>query len=350
MKTFVLVGCGRIARRHADILKFADLNAELIGVCDIDNARAQNFANTYNVPAFSDMIVMLKDLKPDVTVVVTPSGLHYRHVIMAARYSRAIVVEKPMALRMEHAVEMNETCSKLGVPLYVIKQNRYNPPILKLKNHILKGNLGKICSASVRLRWCRDQSYFDQDNWRGTMELDGGVIANQAAHHLDLLQWLVGEVEEVFSFASTALVDIEAEDTCVVALKFSNGAIGTIEATNAARPKNDEGSISIVAEKGIFEVAGVAVDQLTKWTVNDSDKELRPLVNQTTNPPDVYGFGHKEFYKHLLSNKHELIELVTGQEGIKSLNLISAIYESLHSGQPIKLASKHTLSSLGKSK
>src|SRR5206468_12494788 len=141
--------------------------------------------------------------------------------------------------------EMVRACDRAGVRLFVVKQNRFNVPVVKLREALEAGRFGKLVLGTVRVRWCRRQDYYDQDAWRGTWALDGGVLANQASHHVDLLEWMMGPVESVFAKGITALVDIEAEDTAIVALKFRNGALGVIEATTAARPADLEGSISI---------------------------------------------------------------------------------------------------------
>ena len=165
---------------------------------------------------------------------------------------------------------------------------------MKLKEAIEKNRFGKMILGTVRVRWCRDQSYYNQDSWRGTWKLDGGVLTNQASHHIDLLEWMMGEVESVFAYSSRALVDIEAEDTAVVTLKFKNGAIGVIEATTATRPKDLEGSISILGEGGTVEIGGFAVNEMKVWNFVKPEKGDKEVIdNYSVNPPNVYGFGHK---------------------------------------------------------
>ncbi|TIP74876.1 MAG: Gfo/Idh/MocA family oxidoreductase, partial [Mesorhizobium sp.] len=178
-------------------------------------------------------------------------------------------------------------------------------------------------------------SYYDQDSWRGTWALDGGVLTNQASHHVDLLEWMMGDVESVFAMTRTALVNIEAEDTAVVALRFTSGALGIIEATTAARPKDLEGSISILGEKGSVEIGGFAVNQMKVWNfIEPRPDDAEVLTKYSVNPPNVYGFGHQAYYEHVVetinSGKQHLVD---GLQGRKSLELISAIYESVETGQ-----------------
>ena len=160
---------------------------------------------------------------------------------------------------------MIEACDKHGVKLFVVKQNRFNVPVVQLRKALDQGRFGKLIMGTVRVRWCRPQAYYDQDSWRGTWAYDGGVLTNQASHHVDLLEWMMGDVESVFAKSKHALADIEAEDTAVVILKFRNGALGVIEATTAIRPKDLEGSISILGETGSVEVGGFAVNEMKTW-------------------------------------------------------------------------------------
>lgn len=351
MLRFALLGCGRIAKRHADLLSSGAIkNAKLVAVCDTSKERADTFSMQYEVPAFYDLHTMLSSKKDiDVVSILTPSGLHAGHVIAIAPYKKHIVVEKPLALRLEDADAMIKACDENGVRLFVIKQNRYNLPVIKLKEAIDRGRFGEMVMGTVRVRWCRDQAYYDQDRWRGTWAMDGGVFTNQASHHIDLLEWLMGDVESVFAKSATRLVNIETEDTGVAVLKFKNGAMGVIEATTATRPKDIEGSISILGEKGSVEIGGFAVNEIKHWCFSSPlPEDSETMEKFSTNPPDVYGFGHKSYYEHVI----ECIEegkkaLVDGLEGRRSLELIMAIYESIETGEEVFLRFKPKKCRLG---
>ena len=248
-----LLGCGRIAVRHAQLLSSGEIaGAKLVCVCDIDKSRAESFGKKHNVPYFVDLDSMMKECsdKIDIVSILTPSGCHAQNTLEVAPYKKHIIVEKPMALTLEDADKMIEACDKFGIRLFVVKQNRYNLPVQKLREALEAGRFGKIVMGSVRVRWCRDNAYYKQDSWRGTWAQDGGVFTNQASHHIDLLEWMLGDVESVFAKSRTALSDIETEDTGVAVLKFKNGALGVIEATTATRPKDLEGSLSILGELG----------------------------------------------------------------------------------------------------
>jgi len=268
MLGFAFIGCGRIAKKHAELLVSSNIEgAKLVAVCDIKTERAKTFGERYGVPWFSDMHAMMQSVGEQVNVVsvLTESGNHAKHTMELSRYGRHIVVEKPMALRLEDADAMIQACDKAGVKLFVVKQNRYNLPVQKLREAMEQGRFGKLVLGTVRVRWCRPQGYYDQDAWRGTWAMDGGVFTNQASHHIDLLEWMMGEPESVFARSATALVDIETEDTGVAVIKFRNGALGIVEATTAARPSDLEGSISILGEKGTVEISGFAVNEMKTW-------------------------------------------------------------------------------------
>lgn len=350
MIRFGLLGCGRIAKRHADLLGGGHIQgATLAAVCDELTERANQFADRYHVPACYSIAELLARADVDVVSVLTPSGLHRSHAIAAAEAGKHVVVEKPMALRLEDADAMIQACDSAGVKLFVVKQNRFNVPVVKAREALEAGRFGRLVLGTVRVRWCRDQAYYDQDAWRGTWAFDGGVLTNQASHHIDMLEWFFGDVVSVHARATTALVKIETEDTAVATLKFRNGALGIIEATTAVRPKDLEGSLSILGEKGTVEIAGFAVNQIRHWNFVDALPSDQVVIEKfSVNPPNVYGFGHQAYYQHVVDCLlHQTAALVDGLEGRKSLELISALYESIETGHEVALRFEPRRSKLG---
>jgi predicted dehydrogenase len=342
MLGFALVGCGRIAKKHADILAGRQIEtARLVAVCDVQESKARAFGEKYGVPWFVDLHQMARELhdRIDVFCVLTESGNHCRDTVALAQYCKHIVVEKPMALTLDDADRMVRVCDEAGVKLFVVKQNRYNLPVQRLRQAVESGRFGKLVLGTVRVRWCRTQEYYDQDAWRGTWQLDGGVFSNQASHHVDLLEWMLGEPESVFAKSTTALVDIEAEDTGVAVVKFRSGALGVIEATTATRPVDLEGSLSLLGERGSVEISGFAVNEMRVWNFVDRlPEDDRVLSDFNQNPPNVYGFGHLAYLRHVTESILEgRPALVDGLEGRKSLELISAIYESIETGKEVFL-------------
>jgi UDP-N-acetyl-2-amino-2-deoxyglucuronate dehydrogenase len=347
---FALVGCGRIAKRHSELLGHGVIaNASLAAVCDVVESKARKIGETFSVPWFTDMHEMMRKTDVDVVVVLTESGNHAAHVVSLAPYGRHIVVEKPMALTLPDADAMIAACDRARVKLFVVKQNRFNVPVRKTRAALEAGRFGKLVLGTVRVRWCRPQSYYDQDAWRGTWAMDGGVLTNQASHHVDLLEWMLGDVDSVYAMTTTALAKIEAEDTAVVVLRFRNGALGVIEATTAARPTDLEGSLSMLGEGGTVEIGGFAVNKMKVWNfvkpLPDDDTVLEKF---SVNPPNVYGFGHQAYYEHVVDCiVNDTQQLVDGLTGRKSLELINAIYESVETGQEVHLHFKPRHARLG---
>jgi len=335
---FGLIGCGRIAKRHVDVIGSID-EAKLAAVCDLRGEKAENFGKKYGVNWYISVEEMLKNEDLDVVNVLTPSGTHAEIVFNIVDRVKNIIVEKPMALRLNDADRMIEICDHSKTRLFVVQQNRYNVPVIKLREAIERNRFGKYVLGSVRVRWMRNQEYYDQDEWRGTWAMDGGVLTNQASHHIDLLVWMMGDVESVMAMTETRLVNIETEDTGLVLLRFVNGALGVIEATTATRPRDLEGSISILGEKGTVEIGGFAVNEMKVWDFTEKEKgDEEVLLKYRTNPPNVYGFGHYEYIKDVIKciNNDEKA-IVDGLEGRKSLELINAIYESVETKREVHL-------------
>lgn len=350
MLSFALMGCGRIAVRHAELLSSGAIEgARLAAVCDVVPEKAREIGERYSVPYYTDVHEMLAKEQVDCVSVLTESGAHAANVLEVAPYGKHIVVEKPMALTLRDADAMIAACDANGCRLFVVKQNRFNVPVQKLREALVGGRFGKLVLGTVRVRWSRPQEYYDQDPWRGTWAWDGGVLTNQASHHIDLLEWMMGDVQSVFAKSTTALVDIETEDTAVVVLKFVNGALGIIEATTATRPRDLEGSISILGSEGAVEISGFAVNEMRHWNfVNETDQDRDVLEKYSVNPPDVYGFGHKAYYEHVVRCIGDgSAALVDGLEGRKSLELISAMYESVETGREVRLRFTPEFSRLG---
>ncbi|MUK38108.1 gfo/Idh/MocA family oxidoreductase [Aliivibrio fischeri] len=351
MLNFALVGCGRIAKRHSELLGFGQIiGARLAAVCDIVEVKAQKIGEQFNVPYFTDMHQMAQSENIDVFVVLTESGNHADHVVELAKHGKHIIVEKPMALTLEDADRMIEACDVAGVKLFVVKQNRFNVPVIKLREALEAGRFGKLVLGTVRVRWCRPQAYYDQDAWRGTWAMDGGVLTNQASHHIDLLEWMMGDVESVHAMSTTALVDIEAEDTAIVNVRFKNGSLGIIEATTAVRPKDLEGSISVLGSTGTVEIGGFAVNEMKAWNFCEQQSGDETILSKySVNPPNVYGFGHQAYYEHVVDAiDNNARQLVDGLQGRKSLELINAIYESIETKKEVHLRFKSKYCRLGK--
>jgi len=334
-----LVGCGRISERHFDAIAHTPA-MQLVAVCDDVEERARQAGEKMSVPFYTNFAQMLDERACEVVAICTPSGLHPRHGIMAAEKGAHVICEKPMATRLEEADALVHACDDAGVYLFVVKQNRLNPAIQLLKRSIDLGRFGRIYLANTTVRWQRPQSYYDLAPWRGTWEFDGGAFMNQASHYVDMIQWLVGPVESVSAKTATLARRIESEDTGVALLRFRNGALGTIEVTMLAHPRNLEGSVTILGEKGSVKVGGTALNRIETWEFaeyHDIDREAE-LLRGAPNPLSVYGSGHRPYYENVVKVlRREAAPDTDGREGRKSLELILGIYESARAEREIAL-------------
>jgi UDP-N-acetyl-2-amino-2-deoxyglucuronate dehydrogenase len=352
MKTlnFALIGCGNIARKHAHVLKAQVPGASIGAFVDLVPARAEKFSTEFGAPAFSSVSELIRTMgdRIDVFSVLTPSGAHCANVLELADYGRPIVVEKPLALRLDDADRMIEACDNHGVKLFVVHQNRYNLPIMRAHEALQQGRFGRLVLGTVRLRWTRDQAYYDSEAWRGTWAHDGGVFMNQAVHHIDMLSWFMGAVDSVRSLAATRLVKIECEDTGVAVIRFNSGALGVLEATTATRPKDLEGSISILGERGTVVIGGFFMNELVTWSFDHKlPIDERIFEDYAKNPPGL-GYNLAGYLSDVVAAvRGEKPPVVDGLEGRKSLELITALYESIETNADVQVRFRPTKCRLG---
>ncbi len=335
---FALVGCGRIGQSHIEALGCHAAQAELVAVCDNDPAALHRAMQAARAPGFESLTALLAGSRSDCVVLATPSGLHPQQVIEIAAAGVDAMTEKPMATRWSDGLAMVRACDDAGVRLFVVKQNRRNRTLQLLKQAVGKGRFGRIYMVNVNVFWSRPQSYYDSAAWRGTWEFDGGAFMNQASHYVDLLDWLVGPVESVMAYTGTLARHIEVEDTGVAALKWRNGAMGSVNVTMLTWPKNLEGSITILGEKGSVRVGGVAVNQIEHWQFADSDPMDAMVAGAGYQAPSVYGFGHPLYYEGVIRALRAGSEPeIDGREGLKSLELLIAMYLSARDGKRVNL-------------
>src|SRR5450830_767798 len=298
---FALVGCGRIARNHFGAINTHADRAELVGVCDVDPEALSKAASETGAKPYVDLTAMLKECDADAFILTTPSGLHCEQAIQIAAAGKHVITEKPMATRWADGKRMVAACDAAGVRLFVVKQNRRNATLQLLKKAVDKKRFGRIYMVNLNVFWTRPQSYYDSAEWRGTWEFDGGAFMNQASHYVDLLDWVCGPVESVMAYTGTLARNIEVEDSGVAALKWRNGAMGSINVTMLTYPKNLEGSITILGEKGSARVGGVAVNEIKLWEFADEDPMDQSVAEASYQTTSVYGFGHPLYYDNVIS-------------------------------------------------
>jgi UDP-N-acetyl-2-amino-2-deoxyglucuronate dehydrogenase len=323
-----LIGCGRISKNHFEAIAQHE-DAECIMCCDIIEERARESAEKFSIQYWTtDYEAMLRNPDIDLISICTPSGLHPEHGILAANAKKHVLTEKPMACRIGEADQLIKACDEAGVKLFVVLQNRLNPSIQLVRRAFEEGRFGKIYMITSNVFWTRPQDYYDMASWRGTWALDGGAFMNQASHYVDMVQWFGGPIEEVKSITATLARNIEAEDTGAAIIRFADGAIGSINVTMLTYPKNIEGSITILGEKGTVRVAGTSMNKIELWEFTDKQVYDDEVQQSNTNPTSVYGFGHVGYYRSVLNTLYETNHAISdGLEGRKSLELLTQIYK-----------------------
>tara|TARA_B100001059_G_scaffold77903_1_gene75674 strand:- start:16947 stop:17957 length:1011 start_codon:yes stop_codon:yes gene_type:complete len=327
--SFGIVGCGKIGNRHAGhIKKIASLNA----VCDIDIKRCKNILDDESLCFDSIDKLLVSKKKPDVISICSPNGLHAEHTIKALRAGCHVLCEKPMALTAYDAGEMIKESEKANKRLFIVKQNRFNPPVKVLKDAMEDGKLGKIYSVQLNCFWNRNPNYYKDDLWKGSLEMDGGTLYTQYSHFIDLIYWLFGDIESIKGFSDNFnhKESIEFEDTGVVAFKFRSGALGTIHHTINSYDCNMEGSITIFSEGGTIKIGGQYLNKVDYQNTNGFE-----LVHEIGNDANQYGkyqgsmSNHGEVYENVVNVLMHKDEIVTNSfEGLKTVEIIERIYEA----------------------
>lgn len=330
------VGCGRIFQKHFEAVKSDPGQLEVAAVCDINPDRLSVAKVDADCPGYLSFSEMIDKCSLDIIAICTPSGLHAEQAIEASKKNIHIITEKPMATSWSDAKKMVQSCDNEGVSLFVVKQNRSNAPVQKLKKAIQNGHFGRIYMVVVNVFWHRPEAYYQSDNWRGTWEFDGGAFMNQASHYVDLLDWLIGPVESVHAITGTLARNIEVEDTGSAILKWRSGAIGSVNVTMLTYPSNFEGSITVIGEKGTAKVGGIAVNEIQHWAFNQTEEVDFRKENYV--PVSVYGTGHKAYYKNVVNVLRGKEKPDTdGREGLRSLELLVAIYRAARDGRKVSL-------------
>lgn len=335
---FAVVGCGRIAKNHLDALESHKDRAELVAVCDKDPTALSAARKRTGVPGYASLSALLQETDADVVVLATPSGLHASQAVEIAEAGRHVMTEKPMATRWEDGKRMVQACDKARVRLFVVKQNRRNATLQLLKRAVEQKRFGRIYMVNINVFWTRPQAYYDSAAWRGTWEFDGGAFMNQASHYVDLLDWLIGPIESIHAYTGTLARDIEVEDTGVLSVKWRSGALGSMNVTMLTYPKNLEGSITIIGEKGTVRVGGVAVNEIQHWEFSEPHEDDEKVKQSSYETTSVYGLGHPLYYDNVINVlRGEATPETDGREGLKSLEVIIAAYLSARDGRRISL-------------
>jgi len=341
---FGIVGCGVISKTHASAISALSNDAELVAVCDVVEEKARKLAQDFGVKRiYTDYEKMLLDSEIDVVSICTPSGMHADMAVLAADAKKNVIVEKPMDITLSKADKIIEAQNRNNVIISIISQHRYSDCMQLLKRLMNEGKFGNIVLATSYTKWYRSQEYYDSGSWRGTWDLDGGgALMNQSIHYIDMIQWIVGRVSEVFAYCTTrAHNKIEVEDAAVACVKFENGAIGEIVGTTSAYP-GFETRLEIFGENG----SAIAVNTQLKslYFKDGSENEYLESYKKEEDGPAgassaaIKEEGHLRQYRDVINSiKTGTKPLIPAEEGRHPVEIILAIYLSSLTGKPVKL-------------
>ena len=346
------LGLGRVYEHYKKIIKDFNLTGyNTVGVCDVKKEKLLKESEYWGCNSFVCLEEMIAQTEPNLIIILTPSGLHYEHAKIALNNNLNVLIEKPATMTPSKSIELLELSKEKGKMLGVAFQNRFNPAIMFLKRIVEEERLGKIVTCAIRLRWCRFQSYYE-DEWHGRWALDGGVINQQAIHHLDALSWIFGPIDSVSAISGNRLNSLEAEDTLVAVIKFENGSLGTIEATTAARDEDFEASLEVVSENGIIQIGGIALNKIKFLKLNNiSESEKSNIIqNYSRDVSSGYGNSHSYILQKTFDNLlvGEISAPVPISTTLPTTYLVHALYKSVELGDWIKLNSFPKSENLGK--
>lgn len=346
-----VLGAGRVVlNRYVEVFGDELEGSRVVMVCDKVRERADEVARLLDAEAVYDKRKMFGNREIDVILIATESGRHFKHTHEALAAGKHVIVEKPPCLFPGEILDVEHFAGERGLMYAVVFQNRLNPSMRILKKTFDGGRFGKLVLATIRLRWCRYQDYYE-DGWHGTWKMDGGVINQQAIHHIDALQWICGPVVDVCAAQTNALNKLEAEDTTVATVRFQNGALGLIEATTAARPDDFEASISVVGEKGTVVVGGIALNEIHTWRFVEEtveDRSVREKYSQKV--PTGYGLSHGPLLQEIVNrlNEGRVDPPITGSDAVSTVRLVHGLYRSAEIGKWVRMEENPVSDRLGR--
>ena len=341
-----VIGCGRISGHHCRSIVAAE-GIELVAECDLVESKAEAYGKEFNIPYFVNYREMFKALPQiNMVVVATPSGMHYEHATEIMRlYRKSVIVEKPTFMRPSQVMETYALATQMGLHVFPVFQNRYNLAVQRVRQALSNGELGDVRIVAVRVRWCRPQRYYELAPWRGTYAQDGGALTNQGIHHIDLMRNLAGRVKHVSASMRTLGANIEVEDSVVATVIFEGNTVGLLEVTTAARPIDFEASISLVCEKGLAQIGGIAVNELQVFTPDPS----ACMACSEDFSGSIYGNGHREIYKDIADFWYNKVPYPVDQRDcLNTIKLLDAFYRSDELGAWADVESDEESSRLGR--
>lgn len=327
---FGFIGCGRVSKHHFHAAEKNSDSLEMVAVCDVNKDLVLPVAQRFGARPVYDISEIAEMTDLDFVTVATPNGMHAENAIFLLEHGHNVVVEKPLAIHSQDGLRVLEVAKKNNREVFVIQQNRFNPPVQLLHNALMQKRFGKIYMIIINVLWHRGQEYYDKAPWHGTKTLDGGSFFTQASHHIDLMQWIADdEISTVFATLKTLARNIETEDCGSAILEWRGGTLGSINVTVLTNKDNIEGSVTVIGERGTVKIGGIALNEVIRWDFEDTRPEDATVKDSNYYPDNVYGDGHILYYRNIINVFKGLEKpMVDGYEGFKSLKILSAIHES----------------------
>ncbi len=337
-----LVGCGQVAAKHVSALDALGDAFRVIGAVDPNPDALRHTSKALNTPGFETLEALLKEHRPNLVSLATPTGLHPHQAVAAAEAGANVLTEKPLGTCLDTARSMVRRVTDLEQRLFVVKQLRHHPLFLAVRDALKKGRFGRLYTVGLQIFWTRPQAYYDAADWRGTRHLDGGALMNQASHYIDLLNWLFGPVAKVHAMGGALARQIEVEDTAVVSLHWEEGFIGSLHVTMLAYPQNVATNLTVIGERGTVRIGGPLCNHIQAWNFAESAPEDDPIEDVAARVPTALRRGHEEVYRNVCASlQGDEAPVVDGNEGLRSLAIIDAAYRAFETDMAIEVTDAH---------
>ncbi len=330
-----LVGCGRVSQCHFDAIKNNANEIDFVAVCDRNETNLSNATKQTGARGYLNLDEMLNNEDLDAVSICTPNGYHYENAVKILNHNVNVIIEKPLTLSYKEGKKLMKIANKKGLHIFLIHQNRFNPTIQCVKKALDEGAFGKIYMITSNIFWHRNDDYYKNPSWHGSKKIDGGAFITQGSHYTDIMNWFAGDkLKSVYAVGKTLERNIETEDCGSAIIEWKNGIIGNVNLSVLAYKENYEGSITILGEKGLVKIGGIALNKIIDWKF---DNKVDHFCEVSYDVDSVYGFGHTPYYKSVvdtLINKKEF--LISSEDAMQSLQLLCSIVDSIDKKKIVK--------------
>ena len=331
-----VVGCGRISDCHFEAIKNNSNVMSLVAICDRNDDKLSSSVKKTGAKGYLNFDEMLDNEDLDAVSICTPNGYHFENAKKVLNHNMNVIIEKPLTLSFKEGKYLMKLAKKKGKHIFLIHQNRYNPTIQCVKRAIDEGAFGKIYMITSNIFWYRDESYYQNLSWHGSKKIDGGAFMTQGSHYTDIMNWFAGDkLKSVYAVGKTLELDIETEDCGSAIIGWKNGIIGNVNLSVLAYNENYEGSITILGQKGLVKIGGVALNKITDWKFNS---DVKQFCDVSYDVDSVYGYGHTPYYKGVADTlQKDKPFIISDDDAMQSLQLLCSISKSMETKKKVKI-------------